>query len=164
MLSRQLRRAAGAALLLALLALAAGCGPNYKARGTVKGKVTFGGKNLTAGSVVFNGKNNLTGSAAIDKNGNYVMNDAPLGEVKITVTVPPLPPGGIARMRAGPGVKAAKGTKSVDPEDPSKSISIMSDTPDHVVPIPVKYGSVETTDLTYTVEKGEQTHDIPLKP
>jgi hypothetical protein len=164
-LSRHSTRACGGLLLLGLLTVAAGCGPNYKARGTVKGKVTFANKNLTVGSVMFHGKDNMTGSASIDKNGNYVMNDAPLGEVQITVDVPKAPPGGIGMMKAGPGLKASKDVKSVDPEGSGKSISMMiGDMPSYVLPIPEKYAKVETSGLTYTVQRGEQTHDINLTP
>jgi hypothetical protein len=162
---RHCTRARGGLLLVAgLLALAVGCGPNYKTRAMVKGKVTIGGKPLTAGSVMFLGKNNLSGSSAIDKEGNYIVNDAPLGEVRITVSVPSLPPGGIARMKAGPGLAAAKETGSVNPGNPGQKISIMGDMPTHVVPIPSKYANAETSGLTYTVQSGEQTHDIPLPP
>ena len=34
----------------------------------------------------------------------------------------------------------------------------------HVVPIPDRYGNVESSGLTYTVERGEHTHDINLTP
>src|SRR5262245_6990748 len=125
MLSRHCTRAGGRLLLLGLLALSVGCGPNYKARATVKGKVTFGGKALTVGSVMFHGKDNLTGSATIDKDGNFVMNDAPIGEVKITVTVPKPPPGGLERLKAAAGRKPLKADKSVDPEGSGRTISIM---------------------------------------
>src|SRR5262245_48654018 len=113
-------------LLLAgcLFSLSAGCGPNYKARATVKGKVTFGGKNLTIGSVTFLNKDKMQGSATIDKNGNYVCNDAPIGECTVTVTVPAPPqgpPGAGTNPFAGAG-EAAKGTKSVDPNNPGRSI------------------------------------------
>lgn len=158
----------GGLVTLGLLVLLVGCGPNYKARATVKGKVTFGGKALTVGSIMFHGKNNLTGGATIDKDGNYVMNDAPIGDVTITVTVPKQPQGGIARMKigpgAGPGGKDGKDSKSVDPTDSSKTISIMSAMPTNVVAIPEKFGEVATSGLTYTVVKGEQTHDIVMKP
>src|SRR2546421_12922453 len=116
MLSRHSTRACGALLLFGLLAFSVGCGTDYKARATVKGKVTIAGKALTTGSVMFYGKNNLTASARIDLNGDYVMNDAPLGEVTITVSVPRPPPGGLAMMKAGAAMKAVKDEKSTDPE------------------------------------------------
>ena len=128
----------------------------------MKGKVTFGGKSLTTGSVMFYGKDNVTGSAAIDKNGNYVMNDAPLGDVKITVSVPPA--AGWDGHEGAARVKGVKDAKSVDPERSGKSISIMGDMPTHVVPIPESYANTETSGLTYTVKKGEQTHDLRPDP
>jgi hypothetical protein len=161
MLSRHFTRACGGLFILGLLILAIGCGPNYKARGSVKGKVSFAGKDLTTGTVMFHGKDNITGSATIDKNGNYLMNDAPLGDVKITVSVPKLPPGGLKAISPG---GADKSTKSVDPSGSGKSITIMGDMPTHVVPIPDKYQNVETSGLTFTVKKGEQTKDLPLTP
>jgi hypothetical protein len=164
MLSHPPTRACGGLLLLGFLAISVGCGPNYKARATVKGKVTFAGKALTIGNVTFHGKDNLMGSASIDKDGNYVMNDAPLGEVTITVTVPPPPPGGIGMFKRGPAAKTGKDAKSVDPEGSGKTISVMGAMPSQVVSISEKYASVETSGLTYTVEKGEHTHDIPLTP
>lgn len=163
MLSRPSTRACGGLLLLGLMAFLVGCGPNYKARATVKGKVTFGKMTLTTGSIMFHGKDNITGSASIDKNGNYVMNDAPLGEIQITVSVPKPPPGGIGMMKAGP-VRSTKEVGSVNPENAEQRISIMGDMPSQIVPIPEKYASVETSGLSYTVQKGEQTHDINLTP
>lgn len=149
-------------LVLGLLVVAVGCGPNYKNRAVVKGKVTYDGKPLTVGSVTFYGKDNITGSASIEKDGTYAINDAPVGDVKITVFVPKPPPGGLGRMRAGQAIAGGKDAKSVDPEGSGKSISIMGSLPDNIVPIPDRYGNVESSGLNYTVKKGEQTHDIAL--
>jgi hypothetical protein len=165
MLSRSSTRACGGLLLLGLLALSVGCTNKYKARATVKGKVTFAGKALTAGNVVFSGKDpSITGSSAIDKDGNYRMTDAPLGEVKITVSVPQLPLGGMGATTGRSGTKGLKDSESVNPDNPGQRITIMGQMPSHVLPVPEKYAKVETTPLTYTVEKGEHTHDITLTP
>src|SRR6266545_2080898 len=102
MFSRRSTRACGVLLLVGLLAVAVGCGPNYKARGTVKGKVTISGKNLTAGNVMFYGKDNLTGSSPIGSDGTYAITDAPVGDVKITVMVPAVPPGGFGHLKGAP--------------------------------------------------------------
>ena len=43
-------------------------------------------------------------------------------------------------------------------------IAIMGDMPDVVVPIPDKYAEPDTSGLTFTVKRGEQTHNITLTP
>lgn len=163
MLSRHLLRLGIGLFLVVLLAPAIGCGPNYKARAVVKGKISFGGKHLTAGNIMFYGPNGLFSSASIDKNGNYVMNDAPLGSVVIAIKVPEMTQGAMGMMGRGPG-SGGKGSQSVNPENPSQKMGVMTDMPTHVVPIPAKYANEGTSGLTYTVEKGEHTHDIDLKP
>jgi hypothetical protein len=146
MLSRHTTRAVVALLLASVNVFLVGCNKNinYKNRAVVKGKVTTGGVALTAGTVVFYGNDNITSTAVIDKNGEYVMNDAPVGNVKITVSVPPLPPAGLESMRG-------------------KS-PIMGEMPDKIVPISNRYATVETSELTYTVEKGEHVKNLDLKP
>jgi hypothetical protein len=164
MLLRNATRACALLVLFGILAISLGCGPNYKARATVKGKVTFGNKTLTSGTVMFYGKQNLTGQASIDKNGNYEMKDAPIGDVKVTVTVQKPPEGGIGRMKMGPAVGAVKDSKSVAPDGSGRSISIMGEMPTEVVLIPEKYSQPDTSGLTYKVEKGEHVHNILLTP
>lgn len=159
---RFLSRVSAMTALVALFVISAGCGPNYKARAIVKGKVSISGKPLTAGTIQFHGKDNITGAATITKQGTYEMKDAPLGDVVVTVFVPKLPPGGIAAMKGSAALKKDK--ESVDPSGSGKTISIMGDMPENVVPIPDKYGNTSTSDLKYKVEKGEHTWDINLKP
>jgi hypothetical protein len=160
MLFRRAARYLGGILLFGLLAVLSGCGGgDTRTRANVKGKVTLGGKNLTAGTVMFYGPNNITSTGIIDKEGNYEVPDAPLGDVKITVSVPKLPPGGIAKLKVGANLEGSK-----DPSGSGKSISIMGSMPTHVVPIPDKYSRVETSGLTYKVEKGDHTHNIELTP
>lgn len=143
-------------------AFAAGCGPDYKARGSVKGKVTLGKTALTTGTVMFHNANGITASGAIDTEGNYSVPDAPLGECTITVTVPEQPrdPSVTARwknkMQMPGGVKG-----SVNPEG-SEGIELMPNMPTKFMRIDGKYSKPETSDLKYTVEKGEQTHNIEL--
>ena len=129
-------------LVAAVLALTLGCGPNYKARAVVKGKVTDGHRTLTTGTVVFHGHEGITATASIDPDGNYSMPDAPIGEVKITVTVSLPPPRAFQELKDAPAAKI----------------------PSEVRPISEKYAKVETTPLTYKVEKGEHVHNIELTP
>ena len=153
----------GGLLLLACLAFCTGCGEGIQ-RATVKGKVTLGETPIPVGNVMFWGKDNYTASGTIDKEGNYSVADVPVGEVRISVQTPKLPPGGLEmmhRMKNNPG---AKDTESVDPNDPSKRIGIMGNIPENIVPVPDKYNDPGTSGLTYTVKGGEQTHDLKLTP
>jgi hypothetical protein len=137
------------------------CGSS-KARAKVKGKVKYFDKYLTAGTVAFTNAAGQVGSGNIDFEGNYEVANAPIGEVTITVTVPkmssgpvkggpPKPPPGVPEMRPPDGSVA--GGKESSMIDPSK-----------IVQIPNKYAETKTSGLKYTVEKGEQTHDITLTP
>jgi hypothetical protein len=156
-------RPCGGLLLAGLLVISSGCS-GAPERATVKGKVTLGDKALTVGSVMFLGKDNLTGTAAIDKDGNYVLSDAPVGEARISVTVPNLPPGGLQRMKQMINKPGVKPVESVDPNDSSKRIEMLSDLPDNIVTIPSKYSIPAESGLTYTIKPGEQTYDIKLAP
>jgi hypothetical protein len=150
-------------VLLALLAVTAGCGDPYKARAVVKGQVKFFDKHLTAGTVAFIAKDGRVGSGNIDFDGNYAVHDAPIGEVTITVSVPKMgamggknphakPPPGLPPMRPPGG---SGGNES--PED-------LQIDPKKFVQIPGKYEKAETSGLNYTVEKGETTYNITLTP
>jgi hypothetical protein len=152
-------RPGGLGFLVVCIALV-GCGPDQKARARVKGQVKFFDKHLTCGTVGFMTKDGRSGSANIDFDGNYDMNDAPIGDVTITVSVPrmkmgpaasgpPKPPAGVPEMRPPGGIGG--GTSPMI--DPSK-----------IVEIPPRYESSETSKLSYTVVKGEQTHNITLSP
>jgi hypothetical protein len=155
-------RAAGFLLLLGLLSTAVGCGGSYKNRGKVKGTVVFFDKHLTAGTVTFQTEDGRIGSGNIDFNGNYTVSDAPVGSCKVTVSAPKVanapaalrnaakPPPGMPPMQA-PGGGGAEDTSTLI--DPSK-----------IVQIPGKYASPDTSNLTFTVERGEQTYNITLTP
>jgi len=155
-------RLAVVALCTGWLVVSVGCSTE-PARAKVKGKVALGDKPLTVGNVVFTGKDKLSGSGSIDKDGNYVVNDAPVGDVTVSVVVPRPPMGGMEMMKRMKNSPAMKSTQSVDPNDPSRKMS-MPDVPDNIVPIPQKYNDPSTSGLTYTVKYGEQTHDITLSP
>lgn len=156
-----------AAIVMTLLALlVSGCGSGSHPRAKVKGRVKFFDKYLTAGTVAFTTKDGkYTGSANIDADGNYEMTDAPIGEVTITVKVPVIP-----KMGKGDAPKnlPPKGLPAMTPSGAAASDST-SFTPTNfdaskIVQIPGKYGSVDTSGLTYTVEKGQNQKDITLSP
>jgi hypothetical protein len=157
-----LHRAGTAGLLvLAALLLQAGC--TSKRRAVVRGQIMFFDKKLTAGTVYFHGANGQVGAGPIDFNGNYEVNDAPVGSCTITVRVPQapqMPPGGggnpgkppkgMPPMRAPGGEEAADSSPAIDASK--------------IVKIPGKYTKPESSGLTYTVEPGENKHDITLSP
>jgi hypothetical protein len=159
MMSHAPRRVSFAAILLGCIALVVGCGPDYKARAVVKGKVTSNRVSLTSGTVTFHGANGMVGTADIKEDGSYTCNDAPLGDVTITVAV------SVPTNMGGPVKKnweKIAGAGSKDPEGNSPGIAIMGSIPSKFVRIDEKYSKPETSGLKYTVEKGENTKNIEL--
>jgi hypothetical protein len=159
-LSPNRRLWAAGLLACCTLLLTSGCGPDYKSRGMVKGKVTKGGKSLTMGTVVFHGKDGITGTAVIDGDGNYQMPDAPVGECKVTVTVQELPMDPTVRARLkGKGPKMPEGPKNPENSSPDPPLAKI---PKEVIPVDPKYSNADTSGLSFTVKKGEQTYNIEL--
>ena len=147
--------------LLILLLTVVGCGSGL-AKAKVKGRVKFFDKYLNTGTVAFMSKDGQIGAANIDADGNYEMSDAPVGDVTITVTITgqggqmsgeksmPKAPVGVPAMRPPGGDGGTSGPPLIDPKK--------------MVQIPPKYSKPDTSGLTYTVQKGEQTHNITLSP
>lgn len=158
------RNPALAAVVLGLCALALGCdsGPDYRARGTVKGKVFSGKKHLNFGTVVFHGQHNMVGSSAIDIDGNYEIKDAPLGECGISVTVGALPVD--PNRKGGPGVPEMKDPNAPAGGDaPPRPLAPKMPSAKDLVKIDAKFSKPETSGLKFTVIKGEQhVHNIDL--
>jgi len=151
---------AGSLITVLALLCSSGCGGGKGEQAKVKGHVKFFDKDLTAGTVTFTSKDGTrVGSTTIDFSGNYEMNDAPVGDVIITVKTPTFPKGQMPKTRPKPppGVPEMKGENG-------EGVFAPGIDPDKIVQIPGKYGSVETSGLTYTVVKGEQTKDIALSP
>ena len=156
-------RRAWAAWLLAFCAvlLTSGCGPDYKARGVVKGKVTVRGKNLTAGTVMFQNKDGtMSGSGSIKPDGTYEITDAPVGECKVTVSVHMTNDPSVRARMKGKGVAMPEGPKDPNAQSPDPPSGAV--VPKEVVPIDQKYADPETSGLKFTVQKGEQTYNIEL--
>src|SRR4051812_20209294 len=127
----------------ALLALAlAGCGAPT---GDISGKVTLNGKPLPGGFVAFlsSGDNPAAVSGVIQPDGTYSVSRVPVGAVAITIQ-------GVRGPAQGAG-PMLPGAKSAPPPEVGKGDPVF---------VPYKYGNAETSGLTYTVEKGTQTHDI----
>lgn len=154
-------------LPLALLLVVSGCGLG---QGKVTGRVLFDGKPLPGGRVVFfpqiEGQNSVL--TLLDELGNYSV-ELPACEVKVTVNnqelkprpkldfgVPPGLPGGAAQKLAT--AKKESPQKAAGTVDPGMHGKL----PGRYVEIPAKYYNVTSTPLSFTVSRGDQTHDLEL--
>jgi hypothetical protein len=131
----------------------AGCGTKT---GNVSGTVTYKGERLPTGSVTFvDAGKQPVGTSAI-QDGKYSIGRVPVGPVTILVSTPPLP-----------------NARNVPPPPPprNKMPPKGQGTPEfslekQKLPPPIvvsgKYANPEESDLTYTVQPGDQVHNIPL--
>lgn len=127
-----------------LLVSAGGCTTANR----VTGKVTYDGRPLPAGRVSFlcDGGNRPLLTAKIDESGDYEIQNPPEGRVRVAVeTFEPQP-------------KPAPGPDPVTGID--YSLSWEDEGP--YVPIPERYGSVQTSGIEAVISAGEQTLDITL--
>jgi hypothetical protein len=128
--------------LLALLALAPGCGPGV---GTAAGKVTYQGKPVVWGSVTLRAADGSMHQIGINPDGTYRLDRVPVGPAQVGVSSPDPKPsarlreGGEARLRAFP------------PPPP----------PGAWFPLPAKYADPATSGVTMQVGGGPA--DIDLK-
>jgi hypothetical protein len=148
--------------LLLLLPLLTGCGAG---KVKIKGQVTYDGKPLPGGFVKFFPENsNLPAvQADLDEQGNYEA-ELPIGEVTIAVDnlnlMPPPPDEGPKGLPlSNEDIKRLGMDKSRKaPEKPAPNQGGK-----HYVPIPPHYAKPETSGLTYKVESGSETLNIPLQ-
>lgn len=146
------------ALFLACFLVAGLPGCGKKPRASVKGKVTFMNKPLTAGTVAFFTADGQHASGTIKSNGEYHVPDAPIGETTITVTTPKAPMGPMAAKMPKPPTGSQGMPKEMLPPDYEEGKKV------GIVPAPEQYGTPESSPLKYTVSPGEQNHNIELKP
>jgi len=132
-------------LFVGLLVGVSGCDNKGKeAANSVSGKVTVGTEPVTSGEVVFVSADNKQVPSPIKADGTYLINDPPAGKVKILV-----------RGLGGSAIGGDKGKAAIKEVPP---IGTKGATPNP------KYASPATTDLSYDVKPGKQTHNIELKP
>jgi hypothetical protein len=139
------------ALTLLALNFIAGCGAGV---GEVSGKVYYKGKIITSGQVAMIGDDGIPKYSEIAEDGSYRIPSVPVGEVKITVSSPPLDaskgrtppkrPGDEGRKTDDPGANATENQKKTWRE------------------IPIVYSDITKSNLKYTVTRGANTHDIKL--
>jgi hypothetical protein len=151
---------------LLLLPVVAGCGPG---EGKVTGKVLYDGKPLPGGRVTFmpDGAANPV-TINLDEQGNYEA-VLPTGEVKVSVDnraleprpalptgIPPgIPGGAAAKLAEARRANPQHATGTVDP-------GMHGRIPGKYVAIPKKYYDFTTSGIKFTVNRGDQTHNIEL--
>ena len=145
-------------LLLALplfLILVSGCPKKSGTVGTLSGKVTYKGKEVTGGQMTFFTKEGGAVPATIKPDGTYSVRDLAVGEATVTVDTKNLKPANPAAVRGGGGDHKMQ-TGPVPPGFSQKPEG-------EYVEIPPKYADQKKTDLKVTVTGGPQTQDFELK-
>jgi len=142
---RGLPRFVGLFILLPsfLLVTAVGCGDSF---GTVSGEVKINGVPAPKGEIVFVGQERVKKAATGSiENGKYTVSGIPVGKVKIVLQNVTAAPGGDDKDKDKSKFKPKPKPKSKKKEPPP-------------LVFPAKYANEKTTDLEFTVVKGEQVH------
>ena len=132
-------RLGGALTLTATLLVVAGCGGNR-----VAGKVTLNGKPVKGGLVAFHGEGQQPKVANINADGEYVLEDPPVGTVAVTV-------------------RSLSTSLPMDAMPMPRGNAKLLPTPTAVEALPRKY-ELPNNGLTFTNTGGGQTFDIDLTP
>ncbi|MGL4550707.1 MAG: hypothetical protein ACRC33_05930 [Gemmataceae bacterium] len=129
--------------LVALLALASGCGPGT---GTAAGKVTYQGKPVVYGSVTLHAADGSMHQIGLNTDGTYRLDRVPVGVAKVGVSSPNPAPS--ARSRGGDGDSRVPAGPPPPP-------------PGAWFPLPAQYAEPAKSGVTLQVGSG--TGDIDLK-
>jgi hypothetical protein len=127
--------------------------------GVLKGTVKYKGQPVPGGSVIVYpaGGGGRDGAGLISPDGRYAVYEAPLGAVKVVVR-------GVDAKTASaamyPGQTIPKGAKVTGA--PPEARMGGGGPPAKPIILPAKYAQMETTPLTFTVAKGDNTFDIEL--
>jgi hypothetical protein len=151
---------------LILLPVVAGCGAG---QAKVTGRVLYDGKPLPGGRVTFmpDGAANPV-TVNLDEQGNYEA-VLPTGEIRVSVDnraleprpalpsgIPPgLPGGAAAKLAEARRQNPQKATGIIDP-------GMQGRIPGKYVAIPKKYYDFTQSGIKFTVNRGDQSHDIEL--
>ncbi len=151
-MSRLLRRVALAAVAAGGM-LAVSCDRPGEKRlpetgATLEGTVTYGKDQLMLAMVIVAGANGSATGYVDEATGKYRIENAPVGEVKVAVNT-----------EAAKGMLMGKMMSGYynGPEAKAKKVS-----PPRTIDVPAKYAKPETSGLTTTVNRGENTYDIVI--
>ncbi len=132
-----------------LLPALSGCGAKS---GTISGKVTYKGNPVGGGTVTFLDSKQRAASSPIGADGSYSIEKVAPGPVKIGVMPPPAPTKLPRGMTMDPSKMGASGAE----KSPGPAVG-------PPVKIPKEYNDPEKSGLTFTVQTGQQEHNIELK-
>lgn len=147
---RNLRSYAGL-FFVVTLSWIAGCGPGEsrlaESGATLTGTITYKDAPIEFAMVIVQGENNVATTGKVGDDGKYRVENVPVGPVKVAVNT---------QAAQGDFMSKSKQQNSaaLDP-NASKNISGPK-----FVDVPSKYFMVETSGLTTTINKGENTFDI----
>jgi hypothetical protein len=150
---RSWRRWVGASLLSLLAVGVTSCGGNApvalpETGASMEGTVQYEGKTLGFGIVVVEGAGSSV-QGNISRDGTYSVQNAPVGPVKLAVVTNP----GMAR-----GAQMAAGANQGPGAKGKGKLGKVAE----YVDVPVKYHTTNTSNLSYTVEKGTNKYDIVI--
>jgi hypothetical protein len=154
--------------LLLLLPILGGCGSG---QGKVSGQVLYNGTPLPGGRLTFQPANPEQNAITveIDEQGNYEA-VLPVGMVQVSVDNRELEPSGpesAGPPQLPPDIKPdalkvlANGQNSQSRPGPAENVPERP--PGKYVQIPRRYSDIETSELSFTVQSGSQTHNIELR-
>jgi hypothetical protein len=141
---------------LVLLAVCAGC--SSSSQGTISGKVSYQGKPVPTGTVVFVPQVQGGSFVAQIRDGQYKLENCPVGPAKIAVSSRPANTaprkGMMSKIKPPPEIqeKLRGGT-------PAEGAS-SNDAP--TVKMPPRFQDPEKSGLSYTVKGGSQVYDIDI--
>jgi hypothetical protein len=132
-----------AVVVAAVLGLVAGCGGE---KGTLRGKVTVGGKPVENGTVMVRGG---SGEVAVGNisNGEYSVEGVSRGKLKIAVVPGSAPPPGGKEFN--PKVLREKGNIGIE-----RAKKEMTEAAASATPIPPQYQDLDTTPVTHDTSDG----------
>jgi hypothetical protein len=159
------RKRDGLAVLFALVTLGVvGCGAG---KGDANGRVTYRGQPVVCGGVLMVGPDGRAVSGQINAEGHYTVRGITAGTVRVAVVSPNpatmFPRAQVEQMKSKI-MKDKLPADLVKPKSDNASKQAVSKMDrSKWFPLPKQYEAVETSGITTTIERGDNTFDIELK-